>query len=76
MISNNFIRPKPDGTYRLILNLRNLNEHIEHVHFKMETLKNAVQIVEQGCYFAKIDFKDVYYSVPLEKESRKFLRFT
>ena len=76
VISNIFIRPKPDGTYRLILNLSNLNEHIEYVHFKMETLKNALQLVKQGCYFAKIDLKDAYYSVPIEKESRKFLRFT
>lgn len=76
VISNIFIRPKPDGTYRLILNLSNLNEHIEYVHFKMETLKNALQLVEQGCYFAKIDLKDAYYSVPIDKESRKFLRFT
>ena len=31
-------RPKADGTYRLILNLRKHNEEMSFVHFKMETL--------------------------------------
>ena len=36
-ISSIFIRPKKDGTYRLILNLKNLNDHVEYHHFKMDT---------------------------------------
>lgn len=76
VLSHIFIRPKADGTYRLILNLRNLNEHIEHVHFKMETLKNVLSLVQRNCYFAKIDLKDAYYSIPVAIQSRKFLRFT
>ena len=37
-ISTIFIRPKKDGGFRLILNLKNLNEHVEYQHFKMDTL--------------------------------------
>ena len=37
-ISTVFLRPKKDGKYRLILNLKQLNEHIEYCHFKMERL--------------------------------------
>ena len=36
-----------------ILNLSRLNDHIEKVQFKMETLKNALQLVTQGCYLLK-----------------------
>jgi hypothetical protein len=36
-ISNIFARPKKDGTYRVILNLKVLNSEIEKHHFKMET---------------------------------------
>ena len=75
IISNIFVVPKQDGTFRLILNLKNLNEHVEKIHFKMETLKTAVQLVKKGCYFAKLDFKDAYYSIPVHKHFRKYLRF-
>ena len=41
-ISTIFIRPKKDGTYRLILNLKNLNDHVEYHHFKMDILQSAI----------------------------------
>ena len=34
-----FIVQKKDGSYRPILNLRNLNTHLQVPHFKMKTLK-------------------------------------
>ena len=61
IISNIFIRPKQDGSFRLILNLKKLNEHIEEIHFKMETLKSALNMVKKGVYFAKIYLKDAYF---------------
>ena len=33
-ISPIFLRPKPDGSYRMISNLRGLNEYVEYRHFK------------------------------------------
>ncbi|MCG8045740.1 MAG: hypothetical protein JAY75_18865 [Candidatus Thiodiazotropha taylori] len=76
IISHIFIRPKADGSYRLILNLSRLNDHIEKVHFKMETLKNALQLVKQSCYFGKIDLKDAYFSVGIQRHCRKLLKFS
>ena len=38
-ISNIFIRQKKDGSYRLILNLKNLNQFVQYHHFKMENIK-------------------------------------
>ena len=75
VISNIFIRPKHDGSHRLILNLSKLNDHIEKIHFKMETLKSALNFIKKGTYFAKIDLKDAYYSVPIHETDRKFMRF-
>ena len=34
-ISNIFIRPKKDGSYRMILNLKPLNEFVDYHHFKI-----------------------------------------
>ena len=73
-VSPVFVRPKKDGTHRMILNLKKLNEDITYHHFKMETLQAALKVVTPGCFMASIDLKDAYYTVPVEKEHRKFLR--
>ena len=76
VISHIFLRAKPDGSHRLILNLSNLNEHIEYKHFKMDTFKSVLNLVHKNCYFAKIDIKDAYYHLKARRIDRKFLRFT
>lgn len=74
-ISNIFLRPKKDGSYRLILNLKILNNDVEHIHFKMETLKSAITLMTSDCWFASIDLKDAYYSIPIHNADKKYLRF-
>ena len=75
ILSHVFIRPKSDGTHRLILNLSRLNEHVDKITFKMETLKSALHMICKGCFFAKIDLKDAFYSISISNEDRKFLKF-
>ena len=75
ILSNIFIRPKADGSHRLILNLSRLNEHVDKITFKMETLKSALQMISKGCYFAKIDLKDAFYSISINDNDRKYLKF-
>lgn len=75
-ISNIFVRPKKDGSYRLILNLKHLNQFVEYHHFKMENLKSAITLMSPNCYMATIDLKDASYSVSIDKDNRKYLRFT
>ena len=41
IISSTFLRKKKNGSYRMILNLKGLNEFIEYQHFKMESLSFA-----------------------------------
>ena len=74
-ISNIFIRPKKDGSYRLILNLKNLNQFVQYHHFKMENLKSAITLMSPNCYMASIDLKDAYYSVSIDTTHRKYLHF-
>ena len=75
-ISTIFIRPKKDGTCRLILNLKSLNDHVEYHHFKMDTLQSAIRLMKRNCYMASVDLRDAYYLVPIHKEYQKFLRFS
>lgn len=74
-ISPIFARPKKDGTYRLILNLKQFNQNVEYHHFKMESINTVTMLMNPNCYMASIDLKDAYYSVPVAVEHRKFLRF-
>ena len=74
-ISTIFVRKKKSGKYRMILNLKGLNKHIEKHHFKMDTLWSAVRLMTPNCFMASIDLKDAYYVVPIAEEHRKYLRF-
>ena len=75
ILSPIFTRPKKDGSHRMILNLKNLNQDIECHHFKMDTLLTALTLITPGCYMASIDLKDAYYSVPIDEQNKKFLCF-
>ena len=70
-ISNIFLRPKKDGSHRVIFSVKDLNNYIEYHHFKMDTLRTALQLIKLDCWFTSIDLKDAYYSVSVIKEDRK-----
>ena len=73
--SNLFTTPKKDGSYRTILNLKHLNKECETYHFKMETLKQAIHLIRPGTYLASIDIKDAFYSIPIHRNHKRYLKF-
>ena len=76
VISNVFLRKKKDGKkYRMILNLKPLNEFIEYQHFKMDSFETAKHMILPGCYMASVDLSDAYFSVAIHKSHRKFMKF-
>ena len=74
-ISPIFLRPKKDGSHRLILNLKCLNQSVTYQRFKMDTIWTAIRMMSPRCYMASIDLKDAYYSVPIHKDDQKYLKF-
>lgn len=74
-LSTVFLRPKRDGTHRLILNLKFLNKSVDKIHFKMDSLKSAIALMNKDCYFASLDIRDAYYSVPVKDNYKKYFRF-
>ena len=46
VISPIFIRPKKDGTFRVIFNLKRLNETVFYHHFKMDMLETAIKLMK------------------------------
>lgn len=74
-ISPIFLRPKKDGKYRLMCNLKYLNQYIQYHHFKMDSLFSVLRMITPGCYMASIDLKDAYYCIPVSKNYQKYLKF-
>ena len=74
-ISNIFIRKKKNNSYRLILNLKELNQFIEYHHFKMENFNTVLHMLKANMYMASVDLTHAYYSVNVHKSHRKYLRF-
>lgn len=70
-----FVTPKPDGSFRLIFNLKKCNKAVCFRHFKMDTLATVIGLVTPNCYMASLDLKHAYYSIPIAEEQRKFLKF-
>ena len=70
-----FLRPKPDGTFRMILSLKKLNKCVEAPHFKKESIKNVLCMIEPGAWMTSVDLKDVFFTVPIHSEYQKFYKF-
>ena len=69
-----FLVPKPNNKWRPILNLSKLNL-FKVENFKMETPETIRTSLQQGEWVTSIDFKDAYFHIPIQEQSRKYLRF-
>ena len=74
-ISSLFTRPKKDGSKRMILNLKTLNQNIIYKHFKMESLSTAFECMRPGCFMASVDLKDAFFTIPMYVPHQKYLKF-
>ena len=70
-----FLVPKPNQKWRPILDLSNLNQFLRVEKFKMETPETIRTSLQQGEWVTSVDFKDAYFHIPIQEQSRKYLRF-
>ena len=70
-----FLVPKPNQKWRPILDLSNLNQFLKMEKFKMETPETIRTSLQQGEWVTSVDFKDAYFHIPIQEQSRKYLRF-
>ena len=74
-----FLVPKPNNKWRPILDLSKLNLFLKVEKFKMETpetIRISLHTGEwAGEWVTSIDFKDAYFHIPIQEQSRKYLRF-
>ena len=69
-----FLVPKPDNKWRPILDLSNLNFFLKTEKFKMETPETIRTSLQKGEWVTSVDFKDAYFHIPIQEQSRKYLR--
>ena len=67
-----FVVPKHTGGIRPILNLKHFNHFMHISSFKMPTLQNVWQLIQQGDFALSIDLQDAYLHVPIVKHHHLF----
>ena len=70
-----FLVSKPNNKWRHILDLSKLNLFLKAEKFKMETPEIIRTSLQQGEWVTSIDFKDAYFHIPIQEQSRNYLRF-
>ena len=75
-ISTIFIVPKSDNKFRPVINLRYLNEFIRYEHFKQETFAVILDLIQKNDFLTKIDLTDAYFSVKIDEDYQKYLKFS
>lgn len=68
------VKKKTTGNHPVI-NLKSENNFITHQYFKMESLHCSKYMLEENKFLCKIDLKDAYFLVSLNKQTRKYVRF-
>lgn len=67
-----FVIPKGDASHWLIFNLKNCNQSVLHRHFKMDSLSSVIKMTSHWDFFASLDLKYAYYSVPTARTAEIF----
>jgi hypothetical protein len=74
-ISPIFFIPKPDGSFRKIVDCSGLNEFLLCPSFRMEDQRLLAQILLPRLYVCKLDIKDAYHHVRVNHYFSFFLGF-
>ena len=74
-LSNLFLVNKKDRGHRPVINLKFLNSFMPYQHSKMEGMHLIKDLLQKHDFLIKIDLKDAYFGILLDKSSRKYIRF-
>lgn len=75
-VSKSRLVPKRDGGFRLVVDLRHLNEHFKVKPCKFETLRALESLVRPGDWLFSADLKDGYYHIGVHPAHQKFVTTT
>ena len=69
-----FLVPKPNNRWRPVLDLSTVNTFLNTESFKMETPETIRTSLQVGEWVTSIDFNDAYFHIPIQHQSRKYMR--
>ena len=67
--------PKANGKYRPVINLRHLNKFVHYDHFKQETFKVVLDLLQENDFMSSVDMADAYFSISIHPDFQKYLKF-
>ncbi len=67
--------PKKNNSFRLITDLREINEHTKKVSFQYETIDIALQSIQPEDFMVTLDIKNGFQHVPVSRSDQTFLGF-
>ena len=62
------VTPKADKSYRLILDLRELNKHCQPKSFIHEDINTVINLIKPDDYLVAVDLKSAFYHIPVLEE--------
>ena len=74
-VSRIFEVPKKSGGHRLVLDLKDLNQHLKKIHFKMEGLLDIASLISSGDFLASWDLQDAFLTIAMHSSCFKYLCF-
>ena len=66
---------KPNGSLRICIDPRNLNEAIQRGHYPMQTIEEVTTRMSEATYFSVLDASSGYWQISLDQESAKLCTF-
>ncbi|XP_029453158.1 protein-glutamate O-methyltransferase isoform X3 [Rhinatrema bivittatum] len=70
-----FVVPKKEGSFRPILDLKEVNRCLWIPSFRMETLRSVIASVRPGTFLASLNLTEAYLHIGIRKDHQKYLRF-
>ena len=67
--------PKSSGGFRLVVDLRKLNDSIKKVNISLPTIANLRVALRKGYWMGKLDIMDAFFHVEVNPAFRKYLGF-
>ncbi|CAG8488221.1 15826_t:CDS:1 [Dentiscutata erythropus] len=73
-LSESSLKRKKNGNYRLVPNLRNLNDYVRRMPFTMDEMK-VEELIQQNDFMVSVDLEEAFYHIPLHPEAQKYFVF-